>query len=114
MANKKIVFSHKDYLKFRNTPPDRAYLIAIKVIDSVDNIPMELLKYDITFEGGKYQLDRTSKYIALFLFDPDNNNLFMTLRKYTDNKLSYYEDGINTMFRIKYSRFAKKSDIFGG
>jgi hypothetical protein len=33
------------------------------------------------------------------------------LSEYPD---TIYEDGINTMFKIEYSRFAKKSDIFGG
>jgi len=103
MANKEIAFSHKDYLKFRGNPPNRAYLIAARAINTIDDIPPEVLDYDITFKDGKYELDKAPKYIMLFLFDPDHQNLFMTFRRYTDYKLSYYESNINTLFEIKYN-----------
>jgi hypothetical protein len=102
MPDKKITFSHKDYIKFKGHPPNRAYLVSVKVINTIDDIPSELLDYDITYGDGKYKLDKLSKYIILFLFDPDNQNLFTTFRKYADYKLSYYESNINTLFKIEY------------
>jgi len=102
MSNKKILFSHKNYLKFKGNPPNKAYLVAMRVINTIDDIPSELLDYDTTFGNEKYKLDKTSKYIVLFLFDPANCNLFTTFRRYTDQKLKYYESNINTLFEIEY------------
>jgi hypothetical protein len=102
MADKKITFSHRDYLKFKGNPPRWAYLVAVRVINSIDDIPIELLRYDIKFKDGEYKLNKTFKYIVLFLFDPANCNLFTTFRRYTDQKLKYYESNINTLFEIEY------------
>jgi len=103
MTDKKIVFSHKDYMKFKGNPPGRAYLVSVRVINTIDDIPTELLDYDITYRDDKYKLDKASKYIVLFLFDPDHQNLFTTFRRYADYKISYYESNINTLFRIEYN-----------
>jgi hypothetical protein len=102
MLDKRMTFSHKDYIKFKGHPPNRAYLVAVRVVDTIDDVPIELLDYDITYEDGKYELDNTSKYIILFLFDPDNLNIFTTFRKYTDLKLQYYKSNINTLFTMEY------------
>jgi hypothetical protein len=102
MPDKKITFSHRDYLKFKGNPPNRAYLVAVRVINTIDDIPSELLDYDITFGKEKYKLNKLSKYIILFLFDPDNQNLFTTFRRYTDYKFLYYESNINNLFSIEY------------
>ena len=94
----KIKFSH-NYYKLHNQT--KAQLISIKSIVIDKDTPSELLEYDTTYDGGRYELKNGHYVMLVFL-----GNLgipFTTIRsangRYGD-KFIYYQAHIGELFDI--------------
>lgn len=89
----KIRFSHKYYklpLRIKT-----AVLLAVHVVN-LEKLPEDFLDYDTAYydkreplETGYYPLPARGEYILLLLWGA--KGLFTTLRRYTHDKLKYYE-----------------------
>ncbi len=102
MSRHKILFSHRDYKKFKGNPPTEVILLGMNVA-YYDNIPEELIRYDIMYGDNKsYKLNKTQKYIMLFLFDPEHNNIFTSLRPHREFKEQYYRDQLFQKLEVIY------------
>ena len=94
----KIKFSH-NYYKLHNQT--KAQLISVKSIVIDKDTPSELLEYDTTYDGGRYELKNGDYVMLVFL-----GNLgipFTTIRsakgRYGD-KYKYYYPHIGDLFDI--------------
>ena len=94
----KIKFSH-NYFKLHNQT--KAQLISVKKIVIDKDTPFELLEYDTTYDGGRYELKNGDYVMLVFL-----GNLgipFTTIHpakgRYGD-KYEYYHPHIGELFDI--------------
>jgi hypothetical protein len=97
---RKIIFSHH-YPKLAGQ--ENAFLVSVDVARTADLDPAFLV-YDTTYGpalpccSGRYDLS-ADQYIILTLFG-DRDVLFTTLRRYTEEKHSYYCENRLSWFKI--------------
>ena len=78
-----------------------AKLLAVEPIRIDGNTPKELLEYDTTFDGGRFELKR-GNYIQL-VFLGDLRIPFCTIRPaWPIRKVDYYASKIGETFAIKF------------
>jgi len=95
---KVIGFSHH-YPKIHGQTS--AKLLAVEPIRIDRNTPKELLDYDTTFEGGRFEL-KTGNYIQL-VFLGNLRIPFCTIRPaWPRQKIEYYNGSIGETFAVKY------------
>ena len=97
---KKIKFSHV-YPKLPENC-DKAMLIQIFMVERSEKLSKEFLEYDTKYydEGDKfYPLPKGKVLILLFL--AVDGTLFTTIRRWTPNKATYYNNCVGLEFKIQ-------------
>ena len=67
----------------------------------ISKVPREFIRYDT--HGGNYKFEEKGKYILLVfekIMEGKGKNLFVTLRKFTPEKLNFYEQRIGSVFKV--------------
>lgn len=94
-----IKFSHK-YNKLRKKYLFATTAILLDVISvELSQLSQEFLAYDTDY--GTFKLPESGKYMML-IFLKDRENIFTTLRKYSDEKEKHYRENIGKEFDIEY------------
>lgn len=99
---KTIKFSHpyKKLLDENNHIVKTAKLLVVSKI-RIELFPSCFLDYDT--ENGLYELPKKGQFIIMFFLKPGekSSNIFSTIRRYTEQKYSYYWKAISEEFKIE-------------
>lgn len=110
--NKIIKFNH-NYFKLKKPFYEQMYPIAklIQVLKvNSKELSEDFLKYDTSYYGGNYTIDKDKDYLLLILLTP-TGSIVTTLRNYTTDKEEYYKCCVGDHFDIYINKTPiKKKD----
>jgi hypothetical protein len=91
----------KDYNKLSKIDVQRPVKLLEVFVKDRDNMSEEFIEYDTTqVDGEKYVLPRSRYLVLLFIQD---GNLFTTVRRFTNEKATYYFGMRGAQMEVKFT-----------